>query len=165
MKYNRLELLREVEPYVWKKRKYRKFECLCDCGNKIEVRLDKLKLGHSKSCGCYNLELISKPHETPYNARHKHTVGGKPSPTYYSWRSMRVRCSNPKSKFYEYYGGRGIKVCDRWLNSFDNFLEDMGERLEGTTLDRIDCDGNYELSNCRWADKKTQMKNRKKRNG
>ena len=164
-KYNRLTIVKEIAPYIWNKRKYIKFECKCDCGKIVEVRLDKLKKGTTKSCGCYNLEKISMPHKTPYNATHGHTIGGKPSPEFYSWWSMKQRCTNPKAKFYMYYGGRGITVCDRWLNSFINFLSDMGTRLNGTTLDRINCDGNYEPDNCRWADKKTQMKNRKKRNG
>lgn len=163
-KYGRLTIVKEVEPYIWKKRIYPKFQCICDCGKEVQVRLDKLTIGTTKSCGCYNLEKISMPHETPYNATHGHTIGGKPTGEFYSWWSMKQRCTNPKASMYRYYGGRGIKICNRWINSFANFFEDMGTRLNGTTLDRIDCDGNYEPNNCRWADKKTQMSNRKKRN-
>ena len=161
-KYNRLQLIKEIEPYIWKTRKYRKFLCKCDCGNEVEVRLDKLKKGLTKSCGCYNLELISQPHK-PTKLIHNHTTGGKPTGEFYSWWGMKQRCNNPNTKHYKYYGGRGITVCDRWLNSFQNFLDDMGPRPKDKTLDRKDCDGNYEPSNCRWADKETQMKNRKKR--
>lgn len=81
------------------------------------------------------------------------------SPAYQSWRAMIYRCSNPGSPAYKYYGGRGIKVCKRWLK-FENFLEDMGERPEGKTLDRFpDNDGDYKLKNCRWATKQEQSLN------
>ena len=70
---------------------------------------------------------------------------------YNSWYSMKERCLNPNKDNYSAYGGRGIKICDRWLESFDNFVDDMGKRPEGTTLDRIDSNGNYEPSNCKWS--------------
>jgi len=160
MKYNRLTLIKEVEPYIWGTRKYRKFLCLCDCGNEVEVRLDKLKRGSTKSCGCFNFELISKPHG-PRNAKHGHTIGGKPTPEFYSWWSMKMRCTNKNAKHYQYYGGRGITVCNEWFNSFENFFKDMGNRPDGMTLDRINNDGNYEPSNCRWSTPSQQLKNRR----
>ncbi len=87
--------------------------------------------------------------------------GGKPTPTYRSWRNMKTRCTNRKQESFKHYGGRGIAVDRRW-DSFENFLADMGERPEGTTLDRIDNDGDYEPDNCRWATPKEQRANQRK---
>ena len=93
------------------------------------------------------------------NYRHGNMMGGKASKTYSSWRSILSRCNYPNAIGYHRYGGRGIVVCDRWKN-FNNFLADMGERPDGTTLDRINNDGNYETGNCRWATTEEQNSNR-----
>lgn len=87
----------------------------------------------------------------------RHNLCGHPA--YKIWLQMKQRCTNPKTKFFKYYGGRGISVCDRWMKSFPAFAQDMGERPEGFTLDRINTDGNYEPGNCRWASRKEQMFN------
>lgn len=94
--------------------------------------------------------------------RHGHTIGGRLSPTYSSWRAMMQRCQNPNAADWALYGGRGITVCERWL-AFAAFLADLGERPTGKTLDRIDPDGHYEPGNCRWATPMEQRHNRRAR--
>lgn len=114
--------------------------CRCLCGNELVVSSRNLKSGHAKSCGCLQREIVSK-------IRHGLSNTG----TRRSYSAMKQRCYNPKQKSYLHYGAKGITVCDRWLQSFDNFLEDMGERPEGHSIDRHpNEDGNYEPNNCRW---------------
>jgi DNA-binding CsgD family transcriptional regulator len=96
----------------------------------------------------------------PNSLTHGHTRGRRRSPTYVSWEAMKHRCYQPSNPRRKYYAERGIKVCDRWIDSFQNFLEDMGERPIGCSIDRIDGYGNYEPENCRWSSYSTQRRNR-----
>ncbi len=109
-----------------------------------------LRHGKSRSCGCLAVKLRTE---------HGNTIGGIPTPEYRCWTEMKQRCLNPRKDFFAIYGGRGIKVCERWLSSFDNFLADMGRRPPGTSLDRRDTNGNYEPGNCRWATPMQQQHN------
>jgi AP2 domain. len=133
--------------------------CRCDCGTEKVVRGNDIKRGKIESCGCLHSEMLIKR-----NYVHGHSAKGKFTYEYHSWASMIQRCENEKRNNFKYYGGRGIKVCDRWKNSFENFLEDMGPRpSKNHTLDRIDVNGNYEPSNCRWVDKSNQSRNQRVR--
>ena len=129
--------------------------CRCDCGNEITLTSGEFRRGRTQSCGCLGRELQIKRQTTHGQGRWQDR-----SPAYVSWLNMKSRCYNPNHRAFSYYGGRGIRVCKRWLNSFENFLADMGDRPPGTTLDRYpDQDGDYEPSNCRWATKTEQQNN------
>jgi hypothetical protein len=126
--------------------------CLCDCGKQIVVDGGHLKSGHTKSCSCLQKQKIGDLRRT-----HGHSMR---TPEYRAWAAMKDRCGNPNNPAYKNYGGRGIKVCQRWIESFENFLTDMGLRPSpGLTLERIKNDDGYEPSSCKWATRIEQANN------
>jgi hypothetical protein len=132
------------------------FLCVCDCGNSRRVRSSMLRGGLTRSCGCW------KPKRNGA-LKHGHTVNSTWSPEYHAWHDAKQRCENPRNKQYESYGGRGIKMCDRWRDSFENFLADMGLKTSSRhSLDRFpDNDDDYKPGNCRWATAKQQRANQR----
>lgn len=128
--------------------------CQCDCGNEKIVLGGNLKNGHTKSCGCLHRGTITK---------HGHSRSDALATTEYrSWRMMKTRCMNPNTEYYKDWGGRGITVCERWLNSFENFLADMGEKpTKKHSIDRVDNAKGYSPENCKWSTSTEQNNNRR----
>jgi len=140
-KYERLTIIREVEATSG-----RRFECQCACGSVVIAMLNNMRRKLTTSCGCFRSEVHT-------------THGDWGSSEYTTWDAMLARCRNPEYESYSHYGGRGIKVCDRWL-TYENFLSDMGRKpSKQHSIDRIDNDGDYCPGNCRWATQSEQNRN------
>lgn len=135
-------------------RLFRRVDVRCDCGTEKRILVRDLLVGDSKSCGCQAGKL-----STASKLRHGHTRRRWVSREYAAWRSMLWRCGNTKNPVYRLYVD--VRICDRWRESFENFLADMGPRPPRTSLDRIDGNGHYEPDNCRWASPKEQTENRR----
>lgn len=150
--FGHLTVVGEAEPRrLASGRPMRWMLCRCDCGNLKEVVLQNLSSGCTSSCGCRM-------------GKYKHGHSAAQSPTYHTWSGMRARCHDPKHNAYSRYGAAGVQVCDRWRNAetgFQNFLEDMGERPAGRTLDRIKGHLGYYKDNCRWATNQEQYENKR----
>lgn len=149
LKFNRLSGIRRVKNigrglrWLWQ----------CECGAQTIADPSKVKSGHTQSCGCVWVEKCRKH-------GHGHDYNGNQTRTYKAWVNMRSRVSGRYKQYDNSYTSKGITVCDRWLNSFENFLSDMEECPSGMTLDRFpDNDGNYEPENCRWATPAQQNRN------
>jgi len=140
--------------YIWR--------CVCDCGKTTDVLSGSFVNCTTRSCGCLNMKRLR---ENPNSLKHGRSVrddNGRMSKEYQCWLAMRTRCLNPKDISYNNYGGRGITVCDKWLNSFENFLNDIGNAPSPDyTLERDDNDGNYEPGNVTWKVWKEQCRNRR----
>ena len=155
-KFGRLFVIRELSRPKGVINTRARWECLCDCGEIVSIDSGNIRNGITSSCGCLRRELTTINH-----SKHGHATKGI-SPEYWSWKAMIQRCTNPNNISYKDYGGRGIIVCDKWIESFKSFIEDMGLKPEPSfTIERVDVNGNYKPDNCIWIPKGDQNKNKR----
>lgn len=148
-RFGRLVVLERAENTRQKTRRWR---CQCDCGSICIARTANLRNGHTRSCGCWQREVVADQHRTH---------GLSHLPEYKTWANMLARCERPQHVSFPIYGERGIRVCERW-QTFENFLADMGSKpTPRHSLDRLDPNGNYEPGNCQWATHRDQLRNRR----
>lgn len=134
-------------------RQYLYWRCQCDCGNFVDVNAQNLRRSHTKSCGCLKDEYVGKELTTH---------GKRGTAEYRTWSNVKARCTNPLATDYFHYGGRGIQICDRWRNSFENFYRDMGPKpTDRHSIERRNVEGNYEPNNCYWATPEEQSNNKR----
>jgi len=149
--FGRLKVVGLADRELWRN-KHSHWICVCECGKEKIINSQDLKSGNVNSCGCILKEK---------NRNRMITHGNSSHPLYSRWQQMQARCNNPNMPHYKNYGGRGIKVCKRW-DKFENFVEDMGDLPSPThSLDRIDNDGNYSKSNCKWSTPREQQLNKR----
>lgn len=135
-----------------------KWLCRCDCGVEAVKGAQSIRDGKTRSCGCLRGRTTAARNRTHGEARCR---GRRMTKEYKAWLHMKWRCTSPGYWAFEHYGARGIRVCDRWMASFEDFLADMGRAPAGFSLDRLDCDRGYEPGNCRWASANAQARNQR----